>query len=98
MEHTQIKALSRAEKQARIAEITPIINLLLEAHNSGILTATLTIVWKQGSEAAACERIEFTTGKIPHHLKTFVHDYCTFLCAEKMMLLHYLDQTEALHS
>lgn len=98
----QLQQLSTEQLQARLSLIIPQINLLTDVWRNKTLTADITAAWSfpvPGDKTDECiKTIHFQVDEDSDSFDDFllfIHNYCTRLCAEKLLLETLLYQKTA---
>lgn len=91
--------LSTGQLQARLDKILPTISLLTDVWNNQTLQANVIAAWNIGT--VQDERIRVIDFAISQEddsfddFLLFIHNYCTKLCAEKLVLQFLIEQKTA---
>jgi hypothetical protein len=97
-----LKTWDRPRLYARLEEIRPIIDFLLKMHNAGIKVAGIELAYLNEGEAPGRYSLHFdarggewSSCGFPEDLEIFIHNFCTFLCAEKWAIEFLIERGES---
>lgn len=81
-----LKDLSLKQLKARLSRVIPTIDLLTHAWNGPELTAAMVLSFKIDNKHFTARVIDCETFPDNNVLREFIHNFCTNLCAEKLLL------------
>lgn len=87
----EIRSKSDLELLERYNEILPIIKKISGAWEAKDLDAEMVLSWQFGDNAFRWQIISINAENTKDALRQFIHDFCTNLCGEKMMIETVLD-------
>ena len=81
---------SQDRLKKRCEQIKPLVEYLVQMFNAETKTATIDLDYIDNDQNSVNNlSIQFSTmagGEFPETFTTFLHDYCTHLCGEKMVI------------
>jgi len=81
----QLKEMSQDELKARLETIVPTIDFLTKVWRSELKGASFTMAARI-DDVLESHGVHWYYENVPELFKEFIHNYCTLLCAEKLLL------------
>jgi len=85
----KLKTMSREQLEARLAEIIPSVDIFTAVWNKPLNSVSFSLSWDKevfNDTVYNGRSFTFYYEDIPDEFREFIHNFCTNLCAEKLMI------------